>query len=49
MDLVVNTVPGKRVVLKTSGSLELSEKVSAAVSPGPGAITVESDLTGLKK
>jgi hypothetical protein len=49
MDLVLNSVPGKRIVLKTSASMELSDKFAASVVPGPGAITVESDLTGLKK
>lgn len=49
MNLVLNAVPGKRIVLKTSASMELSDKFAASVVPGPGAITVESDLTGLKK
>jgi hypothetical protein len=49
MNLVVNTVPGKRILLRTSASLEASERFRAAVTPGPGAVIVESDLTGLKK
>ena len=49
MDLVVNSVPNKVIVLKTSASVELSEKFLAAVIPGGGRITVESDLSGLKK
>ena len=47
--LVVNQAPDKRILLKTSGSLELSDRFSAAVVAGPGRIEVESDLTGLKK
>lgn len=49
MDLLVNRVPGKEIVLKTSASAELSENFSAMVTHGGGRITVESDLTGLKK
>jgi hypothetical protein len=29
--------------------MEMSEKFSAAIAPGDGNITVDSDLTGLKK
>jgi hypothetical protein len=47
--LVSNGVPGKKVVFKTSGSLELADGFSAAVAQGGGIITVDSDLTGLKK
>ncbi|MCZ2146595.1 MAG: hypothetical protein LC126_02330 [Bryobacterales bacterium] len=49
LNLVVNKVPGKAIVLKTTGSLELSGNFSAAVAPGEGAIAVDSDLTGLRK
>lgn len=49
MELVVNSVAGKRIALKTSSSMELSGAFSAVVVPGPGVIAVESDLTGLKK
>jgi hypothetical protein len=49
LDLVENLVPGKQITLKTTGSVELSEKFSARVIPGKGTITVDSDLTGLKK
>jgi hypothetical protein len=49
MELVVNSVPNKVIALKTSGSVELSEKFSATVTSGNGTITVESDLRGLKK
>ena len=48
-DLVVNRVPNKSIVLKTTASAELSETFSAAVTPGPGTISVDSDLTGLRK
>jgi hypothetical protein len=49
MQLVVNSVPNKVILLKTSGSVELADDFSAAVTPGGGDITVESDLSGLKK
>ena len=48
MDLVTNSVDGKEILLKTSASVELLDGFSAAVVPGNGRITVESDLTGLK-
>ncbi len=47
LNLVVNRVPGKVILFKTSGSLELSDDFSAAVVSGGGRISVESDLTGL--
>jgi hypothetical protein len=49
MELLVNAAPHKVVKLKTTGSMEMSEKFSAAIAPGDGNITVDSDLTGLKK
>ena len=49
MELVVNSVENKEIVLKTSCNIELSDDFSARVTPGKGRITVESDLTGLKK
>lgn len=49
LNLVVNKAPKKEIVLKTSGSVEVSDRFSAAVVPGSGNIAVESDLTGLKK
>lgn len=49
MDLVTNTVDGKEIELKTSASMEYYDEFSARVVPGNGKITVESDLTGLKK
>jgi hypothetical protein len=49
MSLVTNSVDNKEIVLKTSASIELHDDFSARVVPGKGAITVESDLTGLKR
>jgi len=49
MDLVVNSVPNKVIALKTSASVELADNFKAIVIPGAGTVTVDSDLTGLKK
>ncbi len=49
MELLLNKVPNKNIVLKTTGSVELSDKFSATVTPGPGTVSVESDLPGLRK
>jgi hypothetical protein len=49
LQLLVNKIPNKTIFLKTAGSLETSDKFSAVVVPGGGNITVDSDLTGLKK
>jgi hypothetical protein len=49
MDLVTNTVDGKEITLKTASSIEYYDEFSARVVPGSGIISVESDLTGLKK
>jgi hypothetical protein len=35
LNVVVNKAPGKVILLKTSGSLELSDSFSAAVIPAP--------------
>jgi hypothetical protein len=48
LNLVVNHVSNKVIFLKTSGSLQVSDSFSAAVVPGSGTITVNSDLTGLR-
>jgi hypothetical protein len=48
MELVANSVPGKVIALQTAASVELAEGFAATVTPGPGAITVASDLTGLQ-
>ena len=49
LDLVVNQVPGKVIALSSSSSLEMSPGFSAQVKPGEGTISVNADLTGLKK
>ncbi len=49
MVLLANDIPGKRVGLKTGGSLALAEDFTAAVEPGPGSVAVDSDLPGLKR
>jgi len=49
LTLVTNRIPNKVVLLRTSGSVELSGDFSASVEPGSGTIAVDSDLTGLKK
>jgi len=48
MELVTNSVAGKEIALKTSASIELHDDFMASVVPGPGRITVASDLTGLR-
>ncbi len=47
--LLVNSVPGKNIVFNTSGSIQLSDKWSAAVEAGGGQITIDSDLSGLRR
>ena len=49
MELVVNKVPKKEIALKTASSVELSNRFSASVVPGDGRISLDSDLTGLRK
>ena len=49
LDFLINRVPNKIITFKTTASTELSDQFSAAVVSGGGKITVESDLTGLKK
>jgi polygalacturonase len=49
MTLISNNVDGKEIVLKTFGNIEINKGFSATITPGNGKITVESDLTGLKK
>ena len=49
MQLVLNQVPGKTILLKTSASIPLSAKFAATVTPGPGSIEVQSDLPVLRK
>ncbi|MFP5040888.1 hypothetical protein [Parasediminibacterium sp. JCM 36343] len=51
LGLVNNYCKGipKEIAVKTTGSIELGDNFSAKVSAGEGIISVESDLTGLKK
>ncbi|MEI8272695.1 MAG: hypothetical protein WCG08_08735 [Paludibacter sp.] len=49
MTLINNTVENKEILLKTSSNIELNDDFSAIIVPGNGKITIESDLTGLKK
>jgi hypothetical protein len=49
LSLLVNRIPNKKIQLKTVASLETSEKFSAAVVSDQGEITIDSDLSGLKK
>ena len=49
MNLLINSVDNKEILLKTSSNIELYDDFSANVIPGNGKIIVESDLTGLKK
>ena len=49
MDLLTNGVANKQIVLSTSASVQMHDSFSARVIPGPGTVTVESDLTGLKR
>ncbi|MFZ5828955.1 MAG: hypothetical protein ACOY3P_02665 [Planctomycetota bacterium] len=48
MELVTNGVSNKRIELRTSASVVLSDAFSASVSPGQGTIDVASDLRGLR-
>lgn len=49
MDLLINNVDGKEVLLKTSSSIEYHDDFRARIVPGNGRISVESDLSGLKE
>jgi hypothetical protein len=49
LNLIVNRIPDKVIVLKTTGSVELSDRFAAAVVAGGGKISVDSDLPGLEK
>ncbi|MDB6017468.1 MAG: hypothetical protein JWR19_1957 [Pedosphaera sp.] len=48
MDLVVNSVPNKKIELKTTANIKLSDDFSAGVISGGGKITIDSDLPELK-
>ncbi len=49
MDLLVNSVAGKELILKTSASMPLWNEFEARVLPGSGRVQIESDLPGLRK
>ena len=49
LELLVNTNPEKIIFLNTTKSIVASEKFTASISPGGAAVTVDSDLPGLKK
>jgi hypothetical protein len=49
MTLLNNSVDGKEIILRTSSNMELKEDFSAKIIVGNGKITVDSDLTGLRK
>lgn len=49
MTLINNTSKGKKIELKTSSNIELGENFSAKIIDRGGEISVQSDLTGLKK
>jgi hypothetical protein len=49
MEFFVNKVDGKKVDLRTTGSIELDAAFSAKLIKGNGEIYVSSDLTGLKQ
>ncbi len=46
---IVNRAPGKQITLKTAASVELSPGFVARLDPGPGQITSDSDISGLRK
>ena len=48
MDLLVNAVEDKVVLLKTIGNVALYDDFLARIIVGKGKIVVESDLPGLK-
>ncbi len=48
MTLLDNTVEGKRMHLKTCGSIPLNDDLNASINGNAASITVESDLPGLK-
>jgi hypothetical protein len=48
MELLVNTVNVKRIVLNTTGNVENSDTFSAKAIAGNANIKIKSDLTGLK-
>jgi len=49
LELLVNTNPEKIIFLNTTKSIVASDKFTAAITSGGAAVTVDSDLPGLKK
>jgi len=49
MELLKNNIDGKEIFLKTFGNVELYKGFEAKIIPNKGNITVDSDLTGLRK
>ncbi|MCG6191237.1 hypothetical protein [Maribellus maritimus] len=49
MVLFENQVPGKKIILKTSNNIEISDEFNAVIEKGVGKFTINSDLTGLNK
>ncbi len=49
LQLLSNSVARKRIELRTSSSVQLHDDFVASVSCGPGTITVDSDLPGLRQ
>ncbi len=49
MTLLENQVPGKVVLLKTTGSMVATPDFTAMVNAGDGDIRIDSDLPGLKR
>jgi hypothetical protein len=47
LELISNELPQRRIELQTQGSVVLHGDFTAKVSPGPGSISVRSDLPGL--
>ncbi|HVU47192.1 MAG TPA: hypothetical protein VHD85_13765 [Terracidiphilus sp.] len=49
LQLLINKVPNKRIVFRTSDSVETSDDFSASIISGEGNISTDSDLPGLKR
>jgi hypothetical protein len=48
MTVLGNSVPGKRILLKSSGNVEADPSFHARINAGEGIVTLSTDLTGLK-
>lgn len=49
LNLLTNRANGKEIVLKTSSNIAVHDNFQAKVDAGPGRVSVESDLPGLKR